>query len=81
MLSSAEHETLNAHKYENIKKFSIFHDHIKPRTLFFLLINVKMLTIVGILTLMSKKLGARLQRPMIYFDVIDVTWLDFVIGM
>ena len=35
MLNSAEHEILNAHKYENIKKFSTFQAQlIKPRTLF-----------------------------------------------
>ena len=28
MLNSAEHETLNAHHYENIKKFSIFQAQI-----------------------------------------------------
>ena len=27
MLNSAEHEILNTHKYENIKKFSIFQAH------------------------------------------------------
>ena len=47
MLNSAEHELLNAHKYKSIKK-SIFSGSDKPRMLFFLLINVKMPTIVGI---------------------------------
>ena len=28
LLNSAEHEILNAHKYENIKKFSIFQAQI-----------------------------------------------------
>ena len=46
MLNSVEHEILNAHKYKNIKKVG-FLDSDKP--------NVKMPTIVGILTLMSKK--------------------------
>ena len=41
MLNSGEHEIDNAHKYKNIKTF---------RILFFLFINVKMPTIVGILT-------------------------------
>ena len=50
-----EHEILNAHKYENIKEFSFFRGSDKPRMLFFLLMNVKMPTIVGILTLMSRK--------------------------
>ena len=53
MLNSIEHEILNAHKYKNIKKFSLGSD--KPRMLFFLFINVKMPTIVGILTFMSRK--------------------------
>ena len=52
MLNLAEHEILNAHKYKNIKKFSIFQDHI---SLFFLLINVEMPTTVGILTFMNRK--------------------------
>ena len=45
MLNSTEHGILNAHEYKNNK----------PIMLFFLLINVKMLTIVGILTFMSRK--------------------------
>ena len=52
MLNSVEHEILNAHKYENIKKFSFLQTN---RMLFFLLIDVKMPTIVGILTFMSRK--------------------------
>ena len=37
----AEHGILNAHKYENIKKFNIFHAHISLELCyFFLLINV-----------------------------------------
>ena len=55
MLNLAEHEILNAHRYKNIKKFSIFLDSAKPKILFFLLINVKMPTIVGILTFISWK--------------------------
>ena len=54
-LFSVEREILNAHKYKNIKKFSFFSDTNKPRMLFFLLIKVKMPTIVGILTFMSRK--------------------------
>ena len=42
MFISAEHEILNAHKYENIKNF--FSGSNKPIMLFFLLINGKMLT-------------------------------------
>ena len=55
MLNSDEHEILNAHKYKNIKKFSFFSDSDKPRMLFFLLLNVKMPTIVGIFTFMCRK--------------------------
>ena len=51
MLNSIEHEILNAHKYKNIKKYG----SDKHRMLFFPLINVKMPTIVGILTFMSTK--------------------------
>ena len=36
MLNSAEHEILNACKYKNIKKFSIFAGSDRPRMLFFL---------------------------------------------
>ena len=55
MLSSAKHEILNAHKYEKCKKIQHFLGSDKPRMLFFLLINVKMPTIVGILTFMSRE--------------------------
>ena len=55
MLNSAEHEILNAHKYKNIKKFCIFQAQISLECYFLLLINVKMPTIVGILTFMSRK--------------------------
>ena len=55
MLNSVEYEILNAHKYKNIKKFSSILGSDKPRILFFLLINVKMPTFVGILTFMSRE--------------------------
>ena len=55
MLNSVEHEILNAHKYKNIKNFGLFSGLDKPRMLFFPLINVKMPTVVGILTFMSRK--------------------------
>ena len=56
MLNSGEHEILNAHKYKNIKKLSLFFfGSDKPRMLFFLFINVKMPTIVAILTLLNRK--------------------------
>ena len=54
MLNSVEHEILNAHMYKNIKKVGFFGSD-KPRMLFFPLINVKMPTIVGILTFMNRK--------------------------
>ena len=56
MLNSAEHEIINAHTIKNIKKIRFFFaGSDKPRMLLFLLINVKMPTIVGILTFMSRK--------------------------
>ena len=55
LFNSAEHEILNAHKHKNINKFSFFSGSDKPRVLFFLLINVKMPIIIGILTFMSRK--------------------------
>ena len=45
---------LNARKYKIFKK-SALSSPDKPRMLFFLLINVKMPTIDGILTFMSRK--------------------------
>ena len=54
MLNSVEHDILNAYKNKNIKKFSIFEAQISPEC-YFPLINVKMPTIVGILTFMSRK--------------------------
>ena len=53
MLNSTELAILNAQKYKNIKKFSLFLGSDKPRMLIFLLLNV-MPTIVGILTFMSR---------------------------
>ena len=55
ILNSAEHEILNAHKYKHIKKFCFFPGSDKPIMLFFLLLIVRMPTIVGILTFMSRK--------------------------
>ena len=55
MLSSVGHEILNAHKYKNIKKFGVSLCSDKYRMLFFPHINVKMPTIVGILTLKNRK--------------------------
>ena len=50
MLHSAEHELLNARKYKENKKFSFCKAQISLECYFFQLINVKMPTIVGILT-------------------------------
>ena len=49
--------TVNAHKNKTIKKF-IF---LGSDKIFFLLINVKMPTIVGILTFMARKISAELS--------------------
>ena len=54
MLSSAEYKILKAHKYK-LSRNSAFSGSDKPRMLFFLLMNDKMPTIVGILTFMSRK--------------------------
>ena len=54
MLTSAEHKIWNAHTYK-ISRNSAFLGSDKPKMLFFPLINVKMPTIVGILTFMSRK--------------------------
>ena len=55
MPNSAENEILNAHKCKNtcIKKFSFIHAQISPEY-YFMLKNVKMPGIVGILTYMSR---------------------------
>ena len=55
MLNSVEHEILNAHKYKKYQEVRLFLGSDKPRMLFFLLINVKMPTAVGVLTFMSRK--------------------------
>ena len=55
VLNSIEHEILNAHKYKKYQEFQHFTGSDKPRMLFLLFINVKMPTIVGILTFMSRK--------------------------
>ena len=49
MLSSAEHELLNAHSYKKVKKLRFFKaDKPVMVFLFFLLINVKMPKIAGL---------------------------------
>ena len=57
MLNSAEHEILNANKYINIMIFCccFFQAQKSLECYFVLLINVKMPTVVGILTFTSKK--------------------------
>ena len=58
MLNLAEHEILTAHKYKTSRNtvfFFICSGSDKPRMIFFLLINVNMPTVVGILTFMSRK--------------------------
>ena len=55
MRNSAEHEVLNAHKYKSIKKFSLFLAQISQECYISLRINVKVTTIVGILTFMGRK--------------------------
>ena len=54
LLSLANHVILNAHKIK-MSTNAAFLGSDKPRILFFLLINVKMPTRVGILTFMSRK--------------------------
>ena len=55
MLNSVEHEILNTHKCKKNQEIRLFLSSDRPRMQFFPLINVKMLTIVGILTFMSRK--------------------------
>ena len=54
--SCARELICNPHQFNNIKKFSFVSGSDKHRMLFFLLINVKMPTIVGILTFIRKKI-------------------------
>ena len=55
MLNVVEHEILNACKYKQNQDTWLIFGSDKPGMLFFPLINVKMPTIVGILTFMSRK--------------------------
>ena len=48
MLNSAEHDILKAHKYKKCQEIQHFSRSDKTMMLFFLLINVKMSTIVNI---------------------------------
>ena len=54
MLNSTEHEISTAHKSKMLKKVDFFIAFNLSDMLFILLINVKMPTIVGILTFMSR---------------------------
>ena len=54
MLNSDDHGILNAHNYKKYMEIQLFFSGSdKPEVPFFLLLNVKMPTIVGILTFMS----------------------------
>ena len=75
MLNSVEHEILNTHKYKIIKKFGFFRLSAsvsegfpsysdKPRMPLFQLINVKMPTVVGILTFISRKISCSVELSM-----------------
>ena len=61
MLNSTEHEILNADKCKNTEKFRFFSGPDQPIMLFFLLINI---TIVGILTFMSRKNSCSVELSM-----------------
>ena len=77
MLNSVEHEILNAHKYKNIKKFGFFTSSDKLRMLFPPLINVKMPTIIGILTFMSGKNICSVQLSMKIFYNLGARTVSF----
>ena len=68
MLNSAEHEILNAFKYKKYREIQHLSGSVKPRMLFSLLINVKMSTIVGILTFMSRKKPRSAELSMIFYN-------------
>ena len=53
MFISATHDISNAKRYKNILKFSLTSVSDKPKIVYFLLINVEMPLIVGILKFMS----------------------------
>ena len=64
MLNSAGHEILNAHKYKNIKKYSYFGSYKHG-----ILINVKMATIVGILTFISWEISCSAELSMNFYNL------------
>ena len=53
MLNVAKHEILKTHWKKNTKKFSSFQAQISLECCFYLLINVKLPTIVGMLSFLS----------------------------
>ena len=64
MLNSVEHEILNAYKYKKTSRNLAFLGLDYPRMLFFPLITVKMPTIVGILTFISRKISCSTELSM-----------------
>ena len=53
ILNSAEHEILNGHRYESIRKFSIFSGSETPKMLFFFI--PEMLKCIQMLFFLSQK--------------------------
>ena len=68
MLNSAEHKILDAHKYKKYQEIQLFSGSDKFKILYFLLIKVKMPTIVGILTFLSRKnlMLSRVEHEIFY---------------
>ena len=64
MLNSVKHEILNAHKYKKYQEIRLFLGSDKPRVLFLRPINVKMPTVVGILTFISRKNSCSVELSM-----------------
>ena len=67
-------DILKAHKYERIKNPCIFQAQISIECYFFMFINIKMPTIVGILTFLSEKnfmLNRELSMNFIYKTVLS----------
>ena len=64
MLNSVKLEILNAHKYKKYQEIRLFLGSDKPRVLFLPLINVKMPTVVGILTFISRKKSCSVELSM-----------------
>ena len=64
MLNSIEHEILNAHTCKKYREIQLFSGSDQPRIQFFLLINVKMPTVVGILTFMGRKKSCSVELSM-----------------